>query len=298
MPRDAVGQPNQQIVEFDVALLTVLIEQRIWYVLLHHIDGVGLGKAQALLGPGAADHARPPVPVGLLHKPGHGRGIWCLRRRRLAHPALVRDDVGQRHEVGHEVVQLPLVLQPDAALDVHGYSAEVGLVREVDAAPAEGAVADLCILVLEPLLAGVDPPVRALQQVGAEALAVPAHPAIRAVEPLPALRGLGGRRAGGRLADDSGTAAAGNVIDGLPHHHHLLVALLNLLLHAPGLLRSPSLLDRLPLESEAQVPRGKLHLLRELLQRLAARGRPPRSCSRATKTVECLSQPRGQFTGL
>mmetsp|Transcript_17222 Transcript_17222/g.47508 ORF Transcript_17222/g.47508 Transcript_17222/m.47508 type:complete len:200 (+) Transcript_17222:559-1158(+) len=191
MPCDAVSQPDQKVVELDVALFTFVEEQRVGYVLLHHIHSIWLGKAKALVRPRTADHARAPVPVGLLDEPRHGRRPRRLRGRCLPHPPLVRDDVSQGHQVWHEVVKLPFVLQPDPALDVHGNAAEVRLVGEINTPPAQGAVADLPILVLKPLLARIDPPVRPLQQVGAEALAVAAHVAIGAVEPLPLLDWLG-----------------------------------------------------------------------------------------------------------
>jgi hypothetical protein len=81
----------------------------------------------------------------------------------------------------NKIPKLPLILQPDAALDVHGDAAKVRLISEIDKATAERAVRGATILVLEPLFRRVDAPIRSLQQVRAKPLSMATNFAVSAI---------------------------------------------------------------------------------------------------------------------
>ena len=94
----------------------------------------------------------------------------CDLRKAGCKSSPVLDDVGVGHEIRHKLVELPLVLEPDALerhgrqaqsqgtpFDVHADPTEVGLICEVDALLAQRAVTHLTISIFEPLLAGINP---------------------------------------------------------------------------------------------------------------------------------------------
>mmetsp|Transcript_28748 Transcript_28748/g.61054 ORF Transcript_28748/g.61054 Transcript_28748/m.61054 type:complete len:400 (+) Transcript_28748:98-1297(+) len=257
LPRDTILQAHKEVVKLYMALLTIIVEERVRYVLLNDIDVTRLRNSHAILWSVAAHHAGAPVPVSLLDKPGHGRTPRRLRWRWLSNPLLIFDDVCQRHQVRDELIELALILQPNPPLDVHGDAAEIRLVREVDTPAPKRAMANRAGRVLEPLLAGIGSPVRALQQVVAEALAVAPNMAIRTIEPLPRLI----RRRRDTGTHNMGAPVMGDVIDGLSQDHHLLVALLDLLLHALGLLSAALLLDLATVRRKSQFPGGRLRPL-------------------------------------
>jgi len=73
------------------------------------------------------------------------------------------------------VEQLGLVLQRNSPFEVHCDAAKLGLIREIDHPFAEGTVVLVTFrLIDEPLLVGVNPPRRALQQILAKPLPVAA----------------------------------------------------------------------------------------------------------------------------
>mmetsp|Transcript_119493 Transcript_119493/g.345515 ORF Transcript_119493/g.345515 Transcript_119493/m.345515 type:complete len:217 (+) Transcript_119493:736-1386(+) len=179
-----VLQAHQQNVELDVALAAVGHQERVAYVLLNHVGSAGLGYLHAMCGFGDDVHGGAPVPVCLLEEPRKLRPAVVAGLPAVAPPAVL-DDEGLGHEVRDQLEHLRLVLEPHPALDVHGDAAEVRLVREVDEAFPQGAVVLAALLVLEPSLRRIDPPLRSLQQVLAEALAMATHLAVRAVKVLP-----------------------------------------------------------------------------------------------------------------
>ena len=78
----------------------------------------------------------------------------------LSQPVLDHICIG--HQVWNKLVQLSLVFQPDSTFDVHGNTAEIGLICEVHGFLPQRAMADLSISIFEPFFAGVYSPVRPL----------------------------------------------------------------------------------------------------------------------------------------
>mmetsp|Transcript_94448 Transcript_94448/g.147620 ORF Transcript_94448/g.147620 Transcript_94448/m.147620 type:complete len:289 (+) Transcript_94448:691-1557(+) len=188
-------------------------------------------------------YAGAPIPISLLDEPWHWLYFWSFWRRRVAHPLLINDHVRRRHQIRNKLVELSLVLQPDAAFNVHYDAAEIRLIGEVNATASEWTMADLTLSIFKPFLARINLPIRPLQKVIAKPLTMATNFAIGAIKNLSILVWLEFQAFCDRQAYDITAASLGNIIDRLPESNHLLVALLDLFFHDDLLRCCPSFLD-------------------------------------------------------